>query len=113
MIIAITRGHQTENKPCEALLTSLDTIYGEVLDATTGSIVAGFPNAYLMISEDGDGGQSFFNVYYKPDSRLIEISGIAADPEIGLDKKVLSSKNRTRYYEFDGKNFRLLKIIDE
>lgn len=84
-------------------------ICGEILDAQTGSIAASFPNAYEMDSPDG----SYYDASFKLDSRLIVISGVAADPEVGLDGEKLNSQNRTRYYEFDGKELKLLQLTDE
>ncbi len=85
------------------------TICGEILDAQTGSIAASFPNAYEMDSPDG----SFYDASFKLDSRLIVISGVAADPEVGLDGEKLPSSNKTRYFELKDNKLKLLMIIDE
>jgi len=84
-------------------------ICGEVLDAQTGRIAASFPNAYEMDSPDG----SYYDASFKLDSRLIVISGVAADPEVGLDGEKLPSSNRTRYFELKDNELKLLKIVDE
>lgn len=76
----------------------------EVLDAQTGEVVTGLPNAY-----DGD----FLDLSYQPDSNLIIVSGITADTEKDLKGKRLKSRDRVRYYEFVDNEFRLLKIKDE
>lgn len=84
-------------------------ICGEVLDAQTGRIATSFPNAYEMDSPDG----SYYDASFKLDSRLIVISGVAADPEVGLDGEKLPSSNRTRYFEFKNNKLTLLMIVDE
>lgn len=84
-------------------------ICGEILDAQTGRIAASFPNAYEIDSADG----SYYDASFKLDSRLIVISGVAADPEVGLDGEKLPSSNRTRYFELKGNELKLLKIVDE
>ncbi|MBP5943954.1 MULTISPECIES: hypothetical protein [unclassified Pseudomonas] len=75
----------------------------EVLDARTGEVVGGLPNAY-----DG----STFAMLYQPDSRLILISGIALDGEEDAQGNSLESVNRDRYYEFVNNEFRLLTMTD-
>lgn len=76
---------------------------GEVLDARTGEVAGGPPNAY-----DGSTvGMSFF-----PDSRLIIISGMTLDTEQDAQGNTLESRNRDRYYEFVNNEFRLLTITD-
>lgn len=86
------------------------SICGEVLDAMTGRVVTGLPNAYKMIGNDD--GESYFDAYYKEDSRLMVISGVTADIEYGINGEKVPSKNRTRYYEFNGVKFKLLKTED-
>ena len=78
-------------------------ICGEVLDARTGDVVVGLPNAY-----DG----STFDMAYQPDSRLIFISGLALDGEEDAQGNRLESRYRDRYYEFVNNEFRLLTITD-
>lgn len=84
-------------------------ICGEILDAQTGSIAASFPNAYEMDSPDG----SFYDASFKLDSRLIVISSVAADPEVGLAGEKLASANKTRYFELKDNEPKLLMIVDE
>lgn len=76
----------------------------EVLDAQTGEVATGLPNAY-----DGN----LLALSYHPDSNLIIVSGITADTEEDLKGKRLKNRDRTRYYEFVNNEFRLLKIKDE
>ncbi|MFJ7315930.1 hypothetical protein ACIQVE_24840 [Pseudomonas sp. NPDC098747] len=78
-------------------------ICAEVLDARTGEVVGGLPNAY-----DG----STFAMVYQPDSRLIFISGITLDGEEDAQGNSLESINRDRYYEFVGNEFRLLTMTE-
>ena len=78
-------------------------ICGEVLDAQTGEVVGGLPNAY-----DG----STFGMVYQPDSRLIIVSGITLDGEEDAQGNALESGNRDRYYEFVNNEFRLLSMTD-
>lgn len=84
-------------------------ICGEILDAQTGKIAASFPNAYEIDSADG----SYYDASFRLDSRLIVISGIAADPERGMNGEFLASANRTRYFELKNNQLQLLKIIEE
>ncbi|MBM7063405.1 hypothetical protein JQX08_22015 [Pseudomonas sp. UL073] len=84
-------------------------ICGEILDAKSGRAVTGLPNAYLILSEDGT---SAFDAIFQENSRLIIISGIAADPELGLNNEPIPRKDRTRYYEFDGKSLKLLYLAE-
>ncbi len=67
-------------------------ICGEVLDAKTGKIVASLPEQYL-ISTDEDTG---FDIFYKINSRLIEISGISSSSH---------NKYSTKYYELINNKF--------
>lgn len=78
-------------------------ICAEVLDAQTGEVVGGLPNAY-----DG----STFAMLNQPDSRLILITGIALDGEVDAQGNSLESVNRDRYYEFVNNEFRLLTMTD-
>lgn len=78
-------------------------ICAEVLDARTGEVVGGLPNAY-----DG----STLAMVYQPDSRLIFISGITLDGEEDAQGNSLESINRDRYYEFVGNEFRLLTMTE-
>ena len=78
-------------------------ICAEVLDAQTGEVVGGLPNAY-----DG----STFAMLYHPDSRLIFITGISLDGEVDAQGNSLESVNRDRYYEFVNNEFRLLTMTD-
>lgn len=78
-------------------------ICAEVLDAQTGEVVGGLPNAY-----DG----STFAMAYQPDSRLIFITGISLDGEVDAQGNSLESVNRYRYYEFVNNEFRLLTMTD-
>ena len=84
-------------------------ICGEILDAQTGKIAASFPNAYEIDSADG----SYYEASFRLDSRLIVISGVAADPERGINGEKLSRSNRTRYFELKDSQLQLLKIVDE
>ena len=78
-------------------------ICGEVLDARTGEVVVGLPNAH-----DGN----TFSLSNKPDSRLLIVSGIAADTEEDAQGNELESRYRTRYFEFVNNEFRLLTFKD-
>lgn len=78
-------------------------ICGEVLDARTGDVVVGLPNAY-----DGN----TFDMSYQPDSRLIFLSGLALDGEEDAQGNRLESRYRDRYYEFVNNEFRLLTMTD-
>ena len=78
-------------------------VCAEVLDAQTGEVAGGLPNAY-----DG----STFAMLYQPDSRLILISGITLDGEEDAQGNSLESVNRDRYYEFVNNEFRLLSMTD-
>lgn len=78
-------------------------ICAEVLDARTGEVVGGLPNAY-----DG----STFAMLHHPDSRLIFITGVALDGEVDAQGNSLESVNRYRYYEFVNNEFRLLTMTD-
>lgn len=75
----------------------------EVLDAQTGEVTRGLPNAY-----DGD----FLDLSYQPDSNLIIVSGITANTEEDMKGNRLKKRDRVRYYEFVNDEFRLLKIKD-
>lgn len=79
------------------------TMCVEVLDAQTGEIATGLPNAY-----DGNA----LALSYRPDSNLIIVYGITVDTEEDLKGKPLKNRYRTRYYEFVNNEFRLLKITD-
>ncbi|MEG2797092.1 MAG: hypothetical protein RR958_20845 [Pseudomonas sp.] len=79
------------------------TLCGEVLDARTGEVVAGLPNAY-----DGN----TFDTVHHADSRLIIISGLTADSEEDAQGNRLESRDRERYYEFVNNEFRLLTSND-
>jgi len=81
-------------------------ICGEILDAKTGKIISGFPNAYELESPDG----SYYDAGFRPDSRLLVISGIAADPEKDQNGKVLPAQSRTRYFEFTDNELVLIKV---
>lgn len=81
-------------------------ICGEVFDALSGEMVSGFPNAYQLNGPDDD----FYDADFKSWSRLLIISGVAADPEVGVDGKLLLPRYRTRYYEFKDERLILLKI---
>lgn len=78
-------------------------ICAEVLDARTGEVAGGLPNAY-----DG----STFAMHYQPDSRLIFITGVTLDGEEDAQGNSLESINRDRYYEFVNNEFRLLTMTD-
>jgi len=78
-------------------------VCGEVLDAQTGEVVCGLPNAY-----DG----STFGIVYQPDSRMLIVSGISADTEEDAQGNELETRYRTRYYEFVNNEFRLLMFKD-
>ena len=78
-------------------------VCGEVLDAQTGEVVGGLPNAY-----DG----STFGIVYQPDSRMLIVSGISADTEEDAQGNELETRYRTRYYEFVNNEFRLLMFKD-
>lgn len=79
------------------------TMCVEVLDAQTGEVATGLPNAY-----DGN----LLTLSYQPDSNLIIVSGITANTEEDMKGKRLKNRDRTRYYEFVNNEFRLLKITD-
>jgi hypothetical protein len=84
-------------------------ICGEILDAKTGKVVGGFPNAYELDSPDG----SYYDAGFRPDSRLLVITGTAADPETDQNGQVLSRQNRTRYFEMKDQKLQLIKIQDD
>jgi hypothetical protein len=79
------------------------TMCCEVLDARTGEVVGGLPNAY-----DGNA----LSLSNRPDSRLLIVSGIAADTEEDAQGNELESRYRTRYFEFVNNEFRLLTFKD-
>lgn len=79
------------------------TLCGEVLDARTGEVVGGLPNAY-----DGNA----LSLSNRPDSRLLIVSGISADTEEDAQGNELESRYRTRYFEFVNNEFRLLTFKD-
>lgn len=81
-------------------------ICGEIIDAKTGRIVSGFPNAYELESPDG----SFYDALFHLSSRLLVISGKAADPEKDQRGKVLPAQNRIRYFEFTENKLVLIKV---
>lgn len=67
-------------------------ICGEVFDAKTGKIVSSLPDEYLLSQDD------VLDIFYKENSRLIEISGTP----------VYGGRNdgyRSRYYEFKNGKF--------
>lgn len=80
------------------------TMCVELLDAQTGDVATGLPNAY-----DGN----LLDLTYKPDSNLIIVSGITVDTEEDMKGKPLKNRDRIRYYKFENNEFRLLKIKDE
>ena len=80
------------------------TMCVELLDAQTGDVATGLPNAY-----DGN----LLDLTYKPDSNMIIVSGITADTEEDMHGKPLKNRDRIRYYKFVNNEFRLLKIKDE
>lgn len=79
------------------------TMCVEVLDAQTGEVATGLPNAY-----DGN----LLTLSYQPDSNLIIVSGITANTEEDMKGKRLKNRDRTHYYEFVNNEIRLLKITD-
>lgn len=81
-------------------------ICGEILDAKTGKIIDGFPNAYELESPDG----SYYDAKFHPESRLLVISGIAADAEKDMSGNLLPNINRIRYFEFTDNKLVLIKI---
>jgi hypothetical protein len=76
-------------------------ICGEVFDAKTGKIVSSLPDEYLLPQDAED---DVFDIFYKENSRLIEISGTPVSG--GRDDGY-----RSRYYEF--KNGRFICIPTE
>lgn len=81
-------------------------VCGEILDAKTGRIVAGFPNAYLLDDPDG----SYYDAEFRPESRLLVIHGTAADPETDQQGNRLQAINRTRHFEFKNNTLILIQI---
>lgn len=81
-------------------------ICGEILDAKTGKIVSCFPNAYELESPDG----SNYDAMFRPESHLLVISGIAADPEKDQNGKVLPAQSHTRYFEFTDNELMLIRV---
>lgn len=79
------------------------TMCGEVLDARTGEVVGGLPNAY---------DSNALSLSTQPDSRLLIVTGIAADTEEDAQGNELESRYRTRYFEFVSNEFRLLMFKD-
>jgi hypothetical protein len=86
------------------------SICGEILDVKTGQVVTSFPNAYYIIGNDGTAP---YAAVYKPDSKLLEIMGVAADPEVDVEGNDLEEGNRQRFYEFDGKKLTLIELVDQ
>lgn len=83
---------------------------GEVIDAETGKVVTSLPNAYQTYDEETE---ESFDLEHVADSRLAIIMGVAQDAEVDADNKKMSRTYRTRYYEFDGKGFRLITSEDK
>lgn len=81
-------------------------VCGEILDAKTGRIVAGFPNAYLLDGPDG----SYYDAEFRLESRLLVIHGTAADPETDQQGNQLQAINRTRHFEFKNNTLILIQI---
>ncbi len=81
------------------------SVCGEVINAKTGVVVRSLPNAYLAYNEDTE---ESFDIDYKVDSKLIIITGLAQDGEVGVDKLPVSRVYRTRYYSFDGRDFNMI-----
>ena len=52
-------------------------VCGEIVDILSGEMVAGFPNAYELESPEA----GYYDAVFKAWSRLLIISGVAADPE--------------------------------
>ncbi|MDD0966684.1 MULTISPECIES: hypothetical protein [Pseudomonas] len=86
------------------------SICGEVIDAKTGEVIKTLPNAYK--GEDEETGKPF-DIEYHVDSSLIVIMGVTENKELGVDGNKVSHKYRTRYYDFDGKEFHLIMSEDE
>lgn len=79
-------------------------ICGEIIDVLSGEVVGGFPNAYEL----GGSEDEYYDAIFKEWSRLLIISGVAADPERGSDGKIIPLQYRTRYYELIDKKLILI-----
>ena len=86
------------------------TVCGEIADANTGNVVGSFPNAYYINGEDGTAPFAFIS---KPDSRLLIIIGVSADPEIGMSGEKIGQYNRQRHYEFIDNKLHLIRILEK
>jgi hypothetical protein len=86
------------------------SICGEVIDAKTGEMVKSLPNAYK--GEDEETGEPF-DLEYHIDSSLIVIMGVTENKELDVSGNKVSHKYRTRYYDFDGKDFHLIMSEDK
>ncbi|MPR00765.1 hypothetical protein F0169_00980 [Pseudomonas sp. MAFF 212408] len=84
------------------------TLCGEILDVKTGEVVESFPNAYYI---DGEDGTAPFSAASEPDSRLLIITGVAADTETGMKGEELDQGSRQRYYEFLNNKLLLINIV--
>lgn len=84
-------------------------VCGEIIDVLSGKVVSAFPNAYEL----GDSEGGYYDANFKEWSRLLVISGVAADAERGVDGKLLLSRYRTRYYEFRNEKLVLIKVENE
>jgi hypothetical protein len=84
-------------------------VCGEILDVKTGEVVESFPNAYYI---DGEYGAAPFAAVSKPESRLLIIIGVAADPEVGVVGEEIDQGNRRRYYEFINDKLKLIEVVE-
>ncbi|MGZ0713670.1 hypothetical protein [Pseudomonas palleroniana] len=83
---------------------------GEVIDAQTGKVITSLPNAYQTYDEET---QEAFVVDYKANSKLMVVMGVAQDTEVDASNVEVPRSYRTRYYEFNGKDFRLILSKDK
>jgi hypothetical protein len=67
-------------------------ICGEVLDVKTGKVVATLPDQYVNSTDE----DNEFDIFYKVNSRLIEISGVSS---------LSNNEYITKYYEFKNDKF--------
>ncbi|WP_447749102.1 hypothetical protein [Pseudomonas nicosulfuronedens] len=81
-------------------------VCGEILDIETGKVISEFPNAYQLGSGDGN----YYDASFRPDSRLLVVSGVAADPEVDREGDPLSAISRTRYFELKDDRLVLIKV---
>lgn len=71
-------------------------ICGEVFDVISGKIVSTLPDEYI----ENDNPDSVFDIYFKPNSSILEVSGLSAN-----DDTIYKSKK----YQFNNNKFKSIK----